>query len=144
MRSTLLSLSLLISVFSQAYALEPELKLGDLKTQNAVQLSKDELQALLPGAKVKSVTSHGSTRYWENGTDGKFVASADGRGKYDRPSRGHGTWNVGDNATFCVNIEWKTLTEQWCRFIFKAGDKYYAIKSLEDDASPAHEISFTK
>lgn len=121
------------------------LKLSDLKTQGAAQLSKEELQTLLPGAKVVNLTSTGSTRRWQNDADGKFVASSDARGSFGRrASTAHGTWFLGDNATYCVQIEWPHLTEQWCRYIFKLGDKYYGIKSLSDSSSQAHEFAFER
>jgi len=34
--------------------------------------------------------------------------------------------------TYCVTIKWNRTTEDWCRYVFKAGDKYYAFDTLED------------
>jgi hypothetical protein len=94
---------------------------------------------------VKSVASTGSTRYWENSLDGKFIASSDNRaGKSGRPTQGSGTWHIGEGGTYCVHLEWKTSTEQWCRFLFKAGDKYYGVKSLANQAEIALEYSFSR
>jgi len=33
-----------------------------------------------------------------------------------------------------VHIQWPTQTEEWCRYIFKAADKYYTFLALEDSA----------
>lgn len=120
------------------------LKLRDLKSQNAAQLSKDELQQTIAGAKVTSVTTTGSTRYWVNNPDGKFIASTDNRGGAGYRTTGQGTWHIADNATYCVQIEWSRRSEQWCRYLFKAGDKYYGVSSLADDATVAHELAFSK
>lgn len=35
-------------------------------------------------------------------------------------------------------------SENWCRFIFKVGDKYYGVKTVNDDATVAHEFEFSK
>lgn len=31
-----------------------------------------------------------------------------------------------------MTIKWNRTTEDWCRYVFKAGDKYYAFDTLED------------
>lgn len=128
-------------------------RLGELKSRGATQVSKGELDALLPGAKVKNVTPQGSTRYWENEVSGKFVASTDLRGN----PRGHnlvgggqgattanGTWHIGEDGSYCVTLEWRLRTEQWCRHLFKLGDKYYGVRSLENQAGEAYEFSFSR
>jgi hypothetical protein len=120
--------------------------LADVKAQKAVQLNADDLKQLMPGAKVVSHTNAGSTRRWENGTDGTFVASSDSKGTSGgraRPSSGNGTWHIADNSTYCVDITWNRTTETWCRYIFKAGDKYYGFGKL-DDSAPASEFEFAK
>jgi hypothetical protein len=124
------------------------LRLSDLTAQGATQLAKDELQALLPGAKVESKTAQGSTRFWENSADGSLVASSDGRGGNSSFTAGakstaRGTWQLSDNGTYCVLLEWKRTTEQWCRYIFKSGDKYFAVKSTVDQSTVAHELAFS-
>lgn len=121
--------------------------LADVKAKNAVQLSADELKQLMPGAKVVSLTNAGSTRNWENNPNGTFVASSDAKGTSGgraRPSSGNGTWKVSDKGAFCVTIQWSGMTaEEWCRYIFKANDKYYGFGRLEDGAV-ASEFQFSK
>ena len=46
------------------------LTLSDIKAKNAVQLSAEDLKQLIPGAKVMHRTPMGTTRRWENKTDG--------------------------------------------------------------------------
>ena len=126
------------------------LVLNDLKAQNGVQLSADELKQLMPNAKVVSHSKEGSTRRWTNEPDGKFVASTDiGRDvglmmKGQSVKTGQGTWHVGDNGTYCVTLDWKQRSENWCRFIFKVGEKYYGVKTVNDGATIAHEFEFSK
>jgi hypothetical protein len=127
------------------------LLLNDIKAQNGVQLSADELKQLLPNAKVVSYYWEGgkSTRRWTNEPDGKFVASSDvgrdtGKMITRKSPSASGTWHVGDNGTYCVTIDWKQRSENWCRYIFKVGEKYYGVKTVNDGATIAHEFEFSK
>lgn len=125
------------------------LVLNDLKAQNGVQLAADELKQLMPNAKVVSYYAEGgtSTRRWKNEPDGKFVASSDvGRSvtATGRATTGQGTWHVADNGTYCVTIEWTRRSENWCRYIFKVGDKYYGVKTVNDGTTIAHQFEFAK
>jgi hypothetical protein len=117
--------------------------LADVKAQGAVQLSADELKQLMTAAKVVNRTNTGNTRRWENKADGTFIASSDNAATARTPSTGHGTWRVADNGTFCVDIQWQMTPEKWCRYFFKAGDKYYGFFKLEDSA-PASEFELSK
>jgi hypothetical protein len=123
-----------------------DLVLNDIKTQNGVQLSADELKQLLPNAKVVSYSA-GSTRHWTNEANGKFVASSDVRRDPNRPGKttnAQGTWHAGDNGTYCVTLEWPRRSENWCRYIFKVGGKYYGVKSVADGTTTAYEFEFSK
>lgn len=120
------------------------LLLNDIKAQNGIQLSVDELRQLMPGAKVTNRTAAGSTRYWTNELDGKFVASSDNGATTRRPSTAQGTWHVGDHGTYCVTLEWRTASENWCRYIFKVGEKYYGVSSVVNGTTKAHEFEFAK
>jgi hypothetical protein len=42
-----------------------------------------------------------------------------------------------------VTIKWSTVSEGWCRYAFKADDKYYAVGRREDNAA-ANEFEFSK
>jgi hypothetical protein len=120
--------------------------LADVKAKNGVQLSAEELKQLMPGAKVVSRTPQGSTRSWTNNADGTFAASSDGRGFAGGKtiySTGAGTWRVGENGRLCVKINWNVTPEDWCRVMFKVGDKYYGVGRLDDNA-PASEFEISK
>jgi hypothetical protein len=120
--------------------------LADVKAKNGVQLSAEELKQLMPGAKVISHTQAGSTRRWTNNADGTFTASSDGRGSSggrNAYGSGPGTWRVADNGRLCMTIKWNVTPEDWCRLMFKVGDKYYGVGRLEDNA-PASEFEFSK
>jgi hypothetical protein len=123
-----------------------DLVLKDLKAQNGVQLSADELNQLLPNAKVTSYFS-GSTRTWKNEPGGSFTALSDFR-RSMKPgmaqATGQGTWHVGKDGAYCVSIDWPQRSEKWCRYLFKVGGKYYGVKSIDDESAIAHEFEFSK
>jgi hypothetical protein len=125
-----------------------DLTLNDIKTQNGVQLSVDELKQLMPNAKVVSYSKKGSTRHWRNEANGKFIASSDVRwdpNRSGKPATGaRGTWHVGDNGTYCVTLEWERRTENWCMYIFKVDGKYYGVRSIENGGEKAQEFEFSK
>lgn len=144
LRHIFASLLLVLSVAAQADGL----LLNDIRGQNGVQLSADELKQLMPNAKVISYYLEGgtSTRRWTNEPDGKFVASSDVRRDISarKAATAQGTWHVADNGTYCVTIDWRTRPENWCRYIFKVGEKYYGVRTVNDGAAVAHEFEFSK
>lgn len=122
------------------------LTLAEVKAIGGVRLSADDLSQLMPDAKVVNPLSTGSTRRWTNKAEGTFVASTDGRsltGGRNQAASGQGSWRLADNGSYCVNIKWGMLTEDWCTYIFKAGDKYYGVRRLEDNAA-ASEFEISK
>jgi hypothetical protein len=137
---------LAVSIVVCSLAAAQDLTLADVKAKNAVQLSAEDLKQLMPGAKVVSRTNAGSTRLWQNKADGTFIAGSDGRGSSGgrtMPGTGTGTWRVADNGRLCVAIQWSRISEDWCRYIFRSGDKYYGFGKLDDNA-PASEFEFSK
>jgi hypothetical protein len=138
--------SLLVACLFGASAVAQALTFADLKAKNATQLTADELRELMPGAKVVSRTPTGSTRRWQNKPDGTFSASSDGRGStggLNSYASSTGTWRVRDNGTLCVTIQWPKSPDDWCRYIYKTSDKYYAVGRREDSAI-AYEFEFSK
>ena len=119
---------------------------AEVKSKNGVQLSAAELRELMPGAKVVNRTPAGSTRHWENKPDGTFSASTDGRGfagTRNAHASAPGTWRVTDNGRLCVKIQWTRPVDDWCKYIFKVGDKYYGVNRLDDNAQTM-EFEFSK
>ncbi len=135
---------LLFSPMLFAQTANPD-KLADINAQGGQQLSVEELRVLLPEAMVRSYTRTGSTRSWRNDADGTFAATSDGRGfRSGAPGRARGTWHIGDNGTYCATLEWPSITEQWCRYLFKVGDKYFGVRSLADPSVDAHAYDITR
>lgn len=125
----------LFAVWSLAAAQAPNFT--EIKAQNPVQLSADDLKQLIPGAKVVSRTNAGSTRMWTNKPDGTFSASSDGRGSTGGrgySSSAEGTWRIDEQGRWCVKIQWTGAVDDWCRYMFKAGSKYYGYSQLKDNA----------
>ena len=123
-----------------------ELVLRDIKAQQGVRLSKEELNQLMPNSRVVSYFKT-STRHWTNEPDGTFTAYGDSRGSFKQmqaSASGKGEWNVSDKGQYCVSIEWTKKSEKWCRFLFRVGDKYYGVKSLEEEDGNAFEYEIKK
>src|SRR5215510_4120612 len=112
------------------------LSLDEIKASNGVLLSAEDLQKLIPDAKVVSRAPNGSTRSWTNNSNGSLVASTDSRGRSStgstRPHSGEGSWRI-ENAAYCVTIDWPLSKEQWCRRMYRVGDKYYGVPGRADD-----------
>ena len=122
------------------------LSYAEVKAKNGTQLSAADLKQLMPGAKVVSPTAAGSTRTWHNEPDGTFSAASDGRGSAggrNAYATGPGTWRVTEDGKLCVKIQWPVNQDDWCRFIFKAGDRYYGFGRL-DDSAQGMEFEFSK
>jgi hypothetical protein len=118
----------------------------ELKAKNPVQLTAEDLQQLIPGAKVVSRTSAGSTRMWTNKADGTLVASSDGRGTTGGrgyASSAEGTWKLNGQGKWCVKIQWNGPVDDWCRYMFKADGKYYGYGRLEENA-PGSEFEISQ
>ncbi len=142
MRRTLFA-SLCLAVSASAFG-QP-LTLADVKAKDAKQLSAEEMKQLLPGARIVSHTNTGSTRSWENKADGTFTASTDNRGNpgVHGATTAAGTWRLDDKGAYCVTIAWPRTEEKWCRYLFKASDKYYAVNKL-DDAAPTFALEISR
>jgi hypothetical protein len=135
-----------ISFGTCSLACAQTMTLSDVKAKNGVKLSAEDLKQLLPGANVMHRTPTGTTRRWENKTDGTLVASSDsgaitgGRGyRVTAP----GTWRISDDGRFCVSIKWNLTPEDACRYVFKADGKYFGVGKLED-TQPVGDFEFSK
>lgn len=140
---------ILLMAFAPSFSLADgaaRLSLSELRERGATQLSREELQTLLPGSKLIHVSAAGYTRRWENAIDGRFVATGEGTRIFAsaRFVSGRGQWHIGDGGTYCVSIDWPGQVEQWCRYVFKSGDKYYGIASLDKEEAKATEFVLTK
>lgn len=124
------------------------LSLAEIKASNGVLLPTEELQQLIPGAKVVNQTPNGSTRSWTNNPNGSLVASSDSRGVSStgstRPHSAEGSWRI-ENGAYCVKMQWPINEEQWCRRMYRVGDKYYGVPArAADDSARAWEFEFRK
>jgi hypothetical protein len=141
MRRTIL---FVVALTGCSFAWGQALTLVDVKAKSAVQLSADDAKQLLSGATVVNQIPSGSTRRWQNSASGDLAASSDGRGNAPpRVFSGSGTWKIDDKGAYCVHIKWPMQVEEWCRYVFKAGDKYYTFLTL-DDSAKAWEFEISK
>ena len=128
-------------------AAEPPALFGDLEPLNAVKLSKDQLDKLLPGAKMSRVIASGSSHMWTNDPGGTTVVSTDNRSRarsstMARPSSHPGKWYVSPDGRFCMTIEWGggLPVEDWCRYVFETTDGYYASKTDHDRSEKVYRL----
>jgi len=104
-----------------------------LAQESAVKMSREELQAFLPGTKVTHVNSGGSERHWTNEPDGTLYATTNNKAIVSPTGSlvtgQAGTWKVSDDGKYCIDIDWKKVSEKWCSTILKGqGDTYYLSK----------------
>jgi hypothetical protein len=136
----------LLLMTSLAHAEGPKiLNLGDLKAQAAMQLAKSDLSPLLQGATISSIGGTGSSRSWKHSGDGTLIASSDNRGSNPiaKITSAKGTWRISDGGQYCVIVEWRAHTEQWCRYLFKLGEQYYGVVALDNPGSEAYKIAIS-
>jgi hypothetical protein len=107
--------------------------LGALAQDGSGKMTREELFSFLPGTKVTHVTQAGSERHWTNEPDGSLYANSSNKQYGDpagsRPAAQAGTWKISDEGKYCINIDWKSVSEKWCAFILKGeGNIYYLNK----------------
>lgn len=125
-----------LGVATVAAAQTAPLTLRDIADKKPRKLSKDEVTALIPGAKMSRISQRGNQHFWTNGAGGSFIASSDNQGPgmdprvAGRPTTAPGKWHISDDGRYCILIEWRGVpTEEWCRFVFEASDGYYVARS---------------
>jgi hypothetical protein len=141
-------LAIAVLALAPAVALGQEIELGQLLDQNAVKLTKADLEGLVPGTTTKFTQwttgplGQASVDYsWENPPGGaKFRVYA----RAPRTSNdGTGTWSISENGRYCWDI---VITREWksCRFIFKADGAYYMSPSADNRSAKAIPVKFEK
>jgi uncharacterized protein DUF995 len=139
-------------LFSQAAMPQQAQVLRDLDALNAKKLSREELQQLMPGAKMSRLAASGNTHVWTNEPDGTFIVSSDNRNlpgggnvMGTRGSSSAGKWHISDDGRYCVLIEWKSVkSEEWCRYFFQTSDSYYAAKTDQDQTEKVFKFQIGK
>ncbi len=117
--------------------------LGEL--QGRVTLTKEELGKLMPNASMSRVIANGNKHRWQNDADGTFIIRSDTRAQLSAGATAYGKWHISDDGRYCVLIEWKRAgAEEWCRYIVKAGDAYYATKSDKFGAEKVYKLEISK
>lgn len=136
--------ALLAALAGPACAQDPQV-LGDLADEARTPVSKGELTLLLTGAKVVSVSGRGNQRVWINDPSGSFVASSNNAAGAGQASTAQGKWHVSDDGRYCVLLEWRSQgPEQWCRFLFRSGDAYFASRSDKAATERLYKLQITK
>jgi hypothetical protein len=122
--------------------------LGDLDALSPEKLSKAQLEQLLPNAKMTRIAVTGSNNAWTNELDGTLVASTNNKAGLGggsmvsiRTYTAPGKWHISDDGRYCVNIQWKGIKdEEWCRFVFKTSQGYFASNSDQNKAAKVYKL----
>lgn len=113
--------------------------------QGVVRLSAQELRGIAEGAKVSIVSVDRFFQQWENESGGKLAASTRNlNANNPRLGYGNGTWRIEDDGRYCVEIAWARSSMNWCRHIFRSGDKLYSSAESTNPNGKAYEIEFKK
>lgn len=133
------------ALVSMLAAAQESLVLRDLDAQGRVTLSRDELNLLLPGANMERRTAKGNTQGWKNNANGSFIINSDNRDRGGRNTTAQGKWHISEDGRYCVLIEWNVNpTEEWCRYIVKAGPDYYATKTDKTATEKVYKLTISK
>ena len=125
---------------------------AELKAKAPVALTRADLVALMPGAKMSRMNEKGNRHAWVNELNGEMVVSSDNREtsgipgtKPGRASTAPGKWSVADDGRFCMVIQWKKgESEETCRFVLKTADGYYAVTELNSDTHKAFKLTISR
>jgi len=121
----------LISLSLSAFAEGPAV-VRDLQSLSPSTLTREELQQLLPGARLSRVSANGSNQSWSNDSDGTMVVHSDNRMFSSGRSSTSSKWHISDDGRYCVLIPWKQVNpEEWCRFVIKTSDGYYMTRMAD-------------
>jgi hypothetical protein len=140
-----LAVVLLASISTLAAAEEINL-VRDLDAQGKEILSQEDLNQLIPKSTFSRVSAAGNTQIWTNDVDGTFIVSSNNiMSKTGIPSTAPGKWHISEDGRYCVLIEWKTVTtEEWCRYLIKSGDSYFATKSVKTGTEKVYKLKVSK
>ena len=123
---------------------EEVVMLQDVQAQAPSQLSRDDLLALMSGARMKRINEKGSTHLWTNEPGGEMTVSSDNGGGLAKSSTAKGKWSISEDGRYCLNIQWKRESEESCRFILKTADGYFAVNALEPGSQKAYKLTITR
>jgi Protein of unknown function (DUF995) len=132
------ALAILASVTCLAcHAEEPTL--GAIKAKGAQTMSKDEMSALLPGARLTREVGSGEVdvSYLKDGSiEARFRSKTRNSGQL----RGTGIWRVMDDGKYCTEVKWNRVIEdtKGCRTMYKLGEEYYSAATSNDEEKTYH------
>lgn len=105
--------------------------LAELQPLSPVVLTRDDLLALLPGARMRRVNDKGNTHHWVNETGGEMVVSSDNRSE-GRPSTAAARWHIDELGRYCLSVRWKRgPEEQSCRHLVRTTQGYFSVEAVE-------------
>ena len=129
-------LGLLLALF-MATGLAQDAAVGsvaELRQAGGSQLSAAETKQLLTGATVESTSGVGRKRGFDNSARGTLYATSEGgSGAVTKAVRVTGDWSVREDGAYCVKVPWRAEAEEWCRFVFRLGNRYFLAGKTDDN-----------
>lgn len=119
---------------------------SQLADPSAVRLSAQELRELANAGSITQVfvdypKRMGWTKRWANRPDGSTTL-----GLRDVQNRwtflAEGTWRIREDGAYCVDVQWKTSREQWCRGVYRVADGLYLGRSSKDPDAMVGRLTF--
>lgn len=109
-------------------AAPPYVTAEQLAQAPAQRLSRDALAALLVPGSVSEFMSLGTqtgwVRRWHIAADGSLeIANRDVQNGWTFAGRGR--WRIGRDGAYCLDVQWHTVQERWCRGVYRMGDALY-------------------
>lgn len=116
---------------------------GELLDSGAKPLGKDEVHALLSGAKIKGMSPQDLPFEAEHKADGSYSGTMTAQ---DNRSIGiFGKWAVKDDGAACMTIGGGPRRgEQSCGYWLRKGAEHYNAQSIADRGAAARPIAFSK
>lgn len=135
-----------------AHAQESLKSLGEVIDKGGVKMSKDELNAAVPGARHGSRTNAFGLRSWVHDAEGKLTATGSIKATAGRAAgrevdvTAGGTWSVIDPGLYCFTIDWNprnpNALEKRCMIVYRLGDTFYGVAG-DVDKSNTQMLEFT-
>ena len=137
-RATLALSAILFAATAQAQS-----TLGEVLDKGGKMLTKDELQALIPGSLWQGTSPSGITYKIDMRTD----QTLNGTGTNARGSGPvTGTWNITDRNQICTKLTLVSLnqTSESCSFIYQIENELFASPTQSDRTRPVGKRTYTK
>ncbi len=131
-RRSFVALAVLVALTGCATQVQAPATREEMIGRGAQRLQYDELEVMLPGARMTMIGSIGIQAAWTNREDGSLTAVPDRVGL--AAWIGRGKWWLARNGAFCTEIEWQAGTvsqgtRRGCWHLYRLDEDYFGVPS---------------